>query len=120
MAAPAYSAETPGNVFNIVPLVAGGKNLAVRVDLSTVLGGALHCQMPTAATMVRCFRVSGATAMAPNPTLSGPVVAGATSVSATSAAGIKGQQIAIVAAGLTGELVTVSSVSGTTLSPRPA
>ena len=107
-----------------MPLAAGGNQNAVAlVDLSTVLGGALHCQVvtvataPTAATTFRCFRVYAATASAPNATLSGTVAAGAASISATSAVGIsQGQQIAIVrAAGLTGEVVTVSSVSGTTL-----
>jgi hypothetical protein len=72
---------------------------------------------PTAPTTFRCFRVYAATATTPNATLSGAVSAGATSISVSSAAGIsKGQQIAIVtAAGLVGEIVTVSAVSGTTL-----
>jgi hypothetical protein len=72
---------------------------------------------PTAATTFLCFRVYAATATTPNATLSGAVSAGATSISVNSAAGIsKGQQVAIVtAAGLVGEIVTVSTVSGTTL-----
>lgn len=124
MAAPSYSAGTIGNVINGVSLASGAsKNAAALVDLSTVLGGALHCQMstgataPTAATTFRCFRVYAATATAPSTTLAGAVTIGATSVSVGSAAGInKGQQIAILtAAGLVGEIVTVSSVSGTTL-----
>ena len=124
MASPTYSAGTPGNVLNGVALAAGGtKNAAALVDLSTVLGGALHCQMttgataPTAATTFRCFRVYAATATTPNATLSGAVSAGATSISVNSATSIsKGQQVAIVtAAGLVGEIVTVPAVSGTTL-----
>jgi hypothetical protein len=124
MAAPTYSAGTVGNVLGGVTLAAGGtKNAAALVDLSTALGGALHCQMttgatpPTAATTFRCFRVYAATAAAPNTTLSGAAAAGATSIAVGSAAGIaKGQAIAIVtAAGLVGEIVTVSSIAGTTL-----
>jgi hypothetical protein len=124
MAAPTYSAGTPGNVINGVSLAAGGsKNSAALVDLSTVLGGALHCQMttgstaPTAATTFRCFRAYASTAASPSTTLSAGASAGATSLSVNSASGInKGQQIAIItAAGLVGEIVTVSSISGTTL-----
>jgi hypothetical protein len=124
MAAPTYSAGALGNVINNVPLGAGGqKNAAALVDLSTVLGGALHCQMttgstaPTAATTFRCFRAYASTAAAPSTTLSAGASGGATSLSVNSASGInKGQQIAIVtAAGLVGEIVTVSSISGQTL-----
>jgi len=124
MAAPTYSAGTVGNVLNGVTLAAGGtKNAAALVDLSTVLGGALHCQMatgstpPTAATTFRCLRVYAATVTAPNATLSSAVVAGATSITVSSAAGItRGQVIAIVtAAGLVGEIVTVTSIAGNTL-----
>jgi hypothetical protein len=124
MAAPTYSAGTPGNVFNNVPLAAGGsKNVAALVDLTTVVGGALHCKMltgatpPTQATTFRCFRVYAATAAAPSAMLSGTATAGTTSLPVNSSAGVSsGQQIAIVtAAGLVGEIVTVTSVSGTTL-----
>lgn len=124
MAAPTYSAGTPGNVFNNVSLAAGGgKNVAALVDLSTVLGGALHCQVatgataPTAATTFRCLRVYAATAAAPNATLSAATTAGAASIAVSSVAGIsRGQQVAIVtAAGLAGEIVTVSAISGTAL-----
>lgn len=123
MAAPTYSAGTPGNVINGVSLASGGtKNAAALVDLSTVLGGALNCQFttgatgPTAATTFRAYRAIAATA-AGNTTLSAGAAAGATSLSVGSATGInKGQQIAVVtAAGLVGEVVTVSSISGTTL-----
>jgi hypothetical protein len=124
MAAPTYSAGTPGNVINGVALAAGGtKNTAALVDLSTVLGGALHCQMtigstaPTAATTFRCFRAYAATAASPGTTLSAAASSGATTLSVNSASGInRGQQIAILtAAGLVGEVVTVSSISGATL-----
>lgn len=121
MAAPTYAAGTPGNVINNAALAAG-KNAAALADLSTVLGGALHCKMttggtaPTAATTFCCYRVYGATA-AGNTTLAAGAAAGATSLSVGSVAGISsGQRIAVVtAAGLVGEVVTVSSVSGTTL-----
>ena len=124
MAAPTYSAGTPGNVISGVSLAAGGtKNTAALVDLTAVLGGALHCQMttgataPTAATTFRCYRVYAATAPSPNTTLSAGVSAGTGSLSVNSAGGInRGQQIAVVtASGLVGEIVTVSSISGTTL-----
>lgn len=121
MAAPTYSAGTPGNVINSAALAAG-KNAAAVVDLSTVVGGALHCKMttggtaPTTGTTFSCYRVYGATA-AGNTSLSAAAAAGATSLSVGSAVGISvGQKVAVVtAAGLVGEVVTVSSVSGTTL-----
>jgi hypothetical protein len=124
MAAPTYSAGTLGNVISGVSLAAGGtKNTAALVDLTTVVGGALHCQMttgataPTAATTFRCYRAYAATAASPSTTLSAGVSAGATSLSVNSTGGInKGQQVAVVtASGLVGETVTVSSISGTTL-----
>ena len=60
MAAPTYSAGTLGNVLNGVALAAGGtKNAAALVDLSTVLGGALHCQMTTGATAPTAGRAPG-------------------------------------------------------------
>jgi hypothetical protein len=121
MAAPTYAAGTPGNALNNVALAAG-KNAAALVDLSTVVGGALHCKMttggtaPTAATSFYCYRVHGATA-AGNTTLTAGAAGGPTSLSVGSVAGISsGQKVAIVtAAGLVGEVVTVTSVSGTTL-----
>jgi hypothetical protein len=124
MAAPTYSAGTPGNVINGIGLASGGtKNSAALVDLSTVLGGALHCQMttgstaPTAATTFRCFRAYASTVASPSMTLSAAASSGSTTLSVNSASGInRGQQIAIVtAAGLVGEIATVSSISGATL-----
>ncbi len=123
MAAPTYAAGTPGNVISSLPLAAGGsKNAAALVDLSTVLGGALHCKMttggtpPTAATTFSCYRVYGATS-AGNTTLSAGAAVGSTSLSVGSSAGISaGQKVALLtAAGLIGEVITVSSVAGTTL-----
>jgi len=121
MAAPTYAAGTPGNVLNNATLAAG-KNAAALVDLSTAVGGALNCKMttgstaPTAATSFYCNRVYGATA-AGNTTLAAAASAGATSLAVGSADGIaSGQRVAFVtAAGLVGEVVTVSSISGTTL-----
>lgn len=121
MAAPTYSAGTPGNVLSLG--LAAGKNAAALVDLSTVLGGALHCKLttgaapPTAPTTFAMDRVSAATATAPNTTLSAASAVGSTSLSVGSIAGINsGQKVALLAAttGI-GEIITVASASGTTL-----
>lgn len=121
MAAPTYSAGTPGNVLS--RFLPAGQNAAALVDLSTVLGGALHCKMatgttaPSAATTFAMNRVSAATAIAPNTTLSAAVAAGATSLSVNSILGIAaGEKVALLAAttGI-GEVVNVASATGTTL-----
>ena len=121
MAAPTYAAGTPGNVLS--QGLPAGKNAAALVDLSTVLGGALHCKMttgataPSAATTFTLNRVSAAAATAPNTTLSAAAAAGSTSLSVGSILGIAaGQKVALLAAATgIGEVVTVASASGTTL-----
>jgi hypothetical protein len=121
MAAPTYSAGSLGNVINAIT-VTKGANSAALVDLSTVLGGALLCKILTSSPVITaavtfgCYRVTGATATG-NTTLLAAASAGATTLSVRSASGIgKNTVIAVVkAAGLVGELVAVSNVSGTTL-----
>ncbi len=121
MAAPTYSAGSYGGVINAVS-VAHGANSAALVDLSTKLGGALLCKILTAASAITtattfsAYRISGATASG-NTTLSAGASGGATSLSVNSATGIgKNTVIAVVtASGLVGELVTVTNVSGSTL-----
>jgi hypothetical protein len=121
MAAPTYSAGSYGCVINAVS-VTHGSNTAALVDLSTKLGGALLCKILTAATAITTattfslYRITCATASG-NTTLSGNASAGATSLTVNSATGIsKNCIIAVVTAGgLVGEIVTVSNVSGTTL-----
>jgi len=121
MATPTYSAGTYGGVINAVS-VAHGANSAALVDLSTKLGGALLCKILTAssaitaATTFSLYRVTAATASG-NTTLSGNASAGATSLGLNSATGIsKNCIIAVVtASGVVGEIVTVTNVSGTTL-----
>ncbi len=125
MAAPTYSAGSLGNVINAIT-VAKGANSAALVDLSTALGGALLCKILTGSAVITaavtfgCYRVTGATATG-KTTLSAGALAGAASLTVGSASGIgKNTVIAVVkAAGLFGELVTVSNVSGTTLTVSP-
>lgn len=115
---------TAGSLGNVVPAtaVALGKNIAALVDLSTVVQGKILCKFlagttpPTAQTTFSAYAVSGATASG-NTTLSAGPSIGATSISVASASGIgKNTVIAVVALATgIGELVTVSNVSGTTL-----
>ncbi len=121
MAAPTYSAGSYGGVINALS-VAHGANTAALVDLSTKVGGALLCKILTGSSAITAavtfglYRVTAATASG-NTTLSAGPSSGATSISVTSATGIsKNCVIAVVtASGLVGELVTVSNISGTTL-----
>jgi hypothetical protein len=122
MAAPTYSAGTYGGVISAVS-VAHGATTAALVDLTTKMDGALLCKILTGtspitvATTFKLYRITCATAAASNTTLSASASAGATSLSVNSATGIsKNCVIAVVtASGLVGEIVTVSTVSGTTL-----
>jgi len=122
MAAPTYSAGSYGGVINAVS-VAHGANTAALVDLTNKLGGALLCKILTAAPAITsavtfsCYRVTCATAASSNTTLFAGASSGATTLSVNSAAGIsKNCTIAVVtASGSVGELVTVTNVSGTTL-----
>lgn len=121
MPSPTYSPGTLGNVLNGASLAAG-KNAAALVDLIGNIGAGLDCQFTTGATAITapvtfaCYRAKATTA-AGNTTISGTVTAGSTSASVASAAGIgKGQLVALIAASTgVGEIVTVSSVAGTTL-----
>jgi hypothetical protein len=121
MATLTYTAGSYGNIVNGVS-VAPSKNVAALVDLSTVVQGSLLCKILTGATAItaqtsfNAYRVSGAPASG-NTTLSAGPSSGATSISVNSTTGIgKNTVIAVVAASTgIGELVTVSAVSGTTL-----
>jgi hypothetical protein len=120
MPAPTYSAGSP--LLSAVSLAAG-KNAAALIDLSTVIQGNVFVQMQTGAsnapsvgTSFYLRRVIGAKATG-NTTLSPGPSSGATSISVVSANGItKGRMIALIAASTgIGEIVTVSAISGTTL-----
>jgi hypothetical protein len=119
MAAPTYTLGT--NALNSVSL-APGKNTAALVDLSTVIQGLVWVMFETGTSTpgggvtFSLRRVIGATA-AGNTTLSSGVSAAATSISVGSATNItKGRLIALIAAATgVGEIVTVSTVSGTTI-----
>lgn len=122
MAAPTYSAGTIGNVLASGTSLAHGANIAVLIDLSTKVGGAIGISMstggtpPTAATTFALHRVQGATA-AGNTTLSAAVTGPASTIDVVSGTGIiAGQSLALISAttGI-GEVVTTSSISGTTV-----
>lgn len=120
MAAPTYSTGT--NLLNGVSLAAG-KNAACLFDLSTVIQGLVWVMMQTGSSVTSMTgvtfalrRVIGAKATG-NTTLSSGVSSGATSITVGSATNIvKGRMIALIAAATgVGEIVTVSGVSGTTI-----
>lgn len=120
MPAPTFSVAQ-GNSLSGVSLAAG-KNAALLVDASTVIQALVWCLMetgatpPTVGTTFAMRRVIGAKATG-NTTLSSGPSAAATSISVGSATGItKGRLIALIAAATgIGEVVTVSAISGTTL-----
>lgn len=120
MPSPVYSAGTPGNLLSGVSL-ATTKNAAAFLDLSTCIEGQVTCELitatqPTAATTFSAFKAYAAGASAPI-TLTATAAAGATSLSVSGATGLyQGQTIALVTtATKVGELVTITSISGTTL-----
>jgi hypothetical protein len=122
MAAPTYSAGSLGNGINAVSL-AHGTSIACLIDGTTILAWAATCQLLTGSSAITAavnfslYRAPGQTASAPQTTLSAGPSSGATSISVTSATGVgKNCILAIIpAAGGLGEIVTVSNVSGTTL-----
>jgi hypothetical protein len=122
MAAPTYQAGTLGNGINAVSL-ASGKSIACVWDCTTVLASAATCKILagataiTTATTFSIYRCPGQSASAPQTTLSAGPSSGATSISVTSATGISKNCIIgiIPAAGGVGEIATVSTVSGTTV-----
>jgi hypothetical protein len=119
---PTYTPGSLGNGINAVSL-AHGTSIACLIDATLVLGVAANCQILTGASAITAavtfsmYRAPGQTKAAPQTTLSAGPSSGATSISVTSATGIgKNCLIAIIpAAGGVGEIVTVSNVSGTTL-----
>jgi hypothetical protein len=118
MSSPTYATGTV--VLNNVTLT-HGQNAAALVDFSTDIQGMLWCQMVTGTapttgttfTLRRCVKAlaSGLTTLSAGPS------SGATSLSVNSAALItKGCSIAVLSASTkVGEVVIVTSVSGTTL-----
>src|SRR5579885_1110256 len=122
MPAPVYSAGTYGNVINSVT-AAAGKTIAAFLDLSTAIEGQVNCEVvtggtaPTAGTAFSAYRAYAAGG-SPPITLSAAALAGATSISVSSATGLHvGQNIALQQAGGSklGEIVSISAVSGTTV-----
>lgn len=117
MAAPTFSAATYGNVMASVSLPAA-KTAAAFLDLSTVIEGRITCETatggsaPTALTSFGAYEVNFTTTLASGASI------GATSLSVTSATGLHvGQKIALqqVGGSQLGETITISAISGTTL-----
>jgi hypothetical protein len=119
----AYNPATYGSSLINQVSVAHGANTAAIVDMTAKTAGILLCQLVTAssaitvATTFSLYRLSGQTASSPITTLSAGPSSGATSISVVSATYIptKCTILLIPAAGGAGELVTVTNVSGTTL-----
>lgn len=119
MAAPTYSA---GSALFAATSLAAAKNAAVLIDLSTVIQGLVWVQVetgataPTVGTTFALRRAIGSTATG-KTTLSGSAASGQTSIGVNSASNIqKGTTLAILSASTKiGEIVAISSISGTTL-----
>ncbi len=120
MAAPVYSAGTPGNLINDVT-VAHGATIAAFLDLSTTIEGQLTCEtivgasVPTGVTTFSVYKAYAAGSSA-SITLQAAATGGTTtSLSVSSKTGLSvGQRICLQQAGGSklGELATISSVSG--------
>jgi hypothetical protein len=119
MAAPVYSAGTPGNLINYVS-VAASKNAAAFLDLSTSIEGQLTCETivgssaPTGLTTFSAYKAYAAGSSAPI-TLSASATAGATSLSVSSKTGLSiGQTVCLQQAGGSklGELSKITAISG--------
>jgi hypothetical protein len=96
MLSPVYSGGAPGNLVNGVS-IAQGTTIAAFLDLSTCIEGQVSCEMttegsaPGTGTTSSAYKVYGNSA---TNTLSAGAVAGATSLSVSSSAGLhNGQQI---------------------------
>jgi hypothetical protein len=120
MPSPVYSAGTSGNLVNGVS-VAKQTTIAAFLDLSSCVEGQVSCEMtagstaPSAATYFSACRIAHAS----NPTtINASASTGATSVTVASNTGLRaGQQVLIQQAtgSKSGELVTITSVSSTTI-----
>jgi hypothetical protein len=119
-----YNASTYGSSLINQLSVAAGKNAATIVDLTGKTAGMILCKIlcgasaPTVATTFSLYRLpSQASGSAPITTLSAGPSSGATSISVVSATGISTKCAILVVSASTGlgELVTVTGVSGTTL-----
>jgi hypothetical protein len=118
MPAPTYTPGALGNTIASGTSLGASKVLGTLVDLTAAWEGQLHCKMQTGGTVAavagvkwEVFHVYGST------TLSSGAAAGATSLAVASAAGLQvGQVIGLKQAGANvGETVTISAISGTTL-----
>jgi hypothetical protein len=123
MPSPVYSAGTPGNLISGVSVAAGGtKTVAAFLDISTCIEGQVTCEMttgataPTAGTAFSAYKAYAAGASAPI-TLTASAGAGSTSLSVSGTTDLHvGQQVALVSASTkVGEMVTISAITGTTL-----
>ena len=119
MAAPVYSAGTPGNLVNGVS-VAHGTTIAAFLDLSTSIEGQLTCETivgaspPTNLTAFSIYKAYAAGSSAPI-TFGAAAAAGATSLSVSSKTGLSvGQNLCLQQAGgdRLGELAKISAISG--------
>jgi hypothetical protein len=124
MPSPVYAAGTPGNLISGVSVAAGGtKTVAAFLDISTCVEGQVTCEMttgttapPTLGTTFSAYKAYAAGASAPI-TLTASAAASSTSLSVSNTTDLHaGQQVALVSASTkVGELVTISAISGTTL-----
>ncbi len=120
MAAPVYSAGTPGNLINGVTVTHGAAAIAAFLDLSTSIEGQLTCEVitgsnaPTSISTVSAYKAYAAGASAPI-TFSAPATAGATSLSVSSKTGLSvGQTVCLQQASGSklGELSKITAISG--------
>ncbi len=120
MPSPVYSAGTPGNVMNGMP-VAKSSTVAAFLDFSTCVEGQVTCELvtgataPTAATTFGAYKAYAAGPSAPI-TLSAAIAAGAMSLPLSVAVGLhQNQHVALISATSgQGEVVTLTAApSGT-------
>jgi hypothetical protein len=120
MAAPVYSAGTPGNLINGVTVTHGAAAIAAFLDLSASIEGQLTCEIitgssaPTSITTVSAYKAYAAGASAPI-TFSASATAGSTSLSVSSKTGLSvGQTVCLQQASGSklGELSKITAISG--------
>jgi hypothetical protein len=124
MAAPVYSAGTPGNLINGVSVVHGAAAVAAYLDLSTTIEGQVTCEVvtpstaPTTPTVFSVYKAYAAGTPAPIQ-FTASAASGATTISVGSKAGLSsstgGQTVLLQKAGTPpqlGELAKVTAVSG--------
>ena len=120
MAAPVYSAGTPGNLINGVTVTHGASAIAAFLDLSTSIEGQVTCEVVTAATtptVVTTFSAYKAYAAGATPpaSLLASATAGSTSLSVSNKTGFfVGQSICLQqhVSGSLGELSKITAITG--------